>query len=58
MEADDFASAIGVDGHGDYRSNRHDAAALALLQVDGGAPQIPPLAPCVLRDGRFAASSG
>jgi hypothetical protein len=35
MEPDDFAFAIGVGGHGDYRGNRDDAAALAPLQVGG-----------------------
>ena len=37
------ASAIGVDCHGDYRRDRDDAAALALLQVGGVEPQIRPL---------------
>src|SRR3954464_4587497 len=35
VQADDLAPAIGVDRHGDYGGNRHDAAALAHLEVSG-----------------------
>ena len=44
MQPDDLASAIGIDCHSDYRGNRDDAAALALLQVSGVEPEIRPLA--------------
>src|SRR5205814_299832 len=44
VQPNDLASAIGVDRHSDYRSDRDDAAALALLQVGGVEPQIRPLA--------------
>jgi hypothetical protein len=44
VQPDNFAPAVGVDGHSDYRGNRDDAAARALLQVRGVEPQIPPLA--------------
>ena len=44
MQPDDLASAVGVGGHGDYRGDRDDAAALALLQVSGVELQIRPLA--------------
>jgi hypothetical protein len=43
MQTDDLASAIAVDCHSDYRGNRDDAAALALLQVGSVEPQIGPL---------------
>jgi len=41
---DDLALAIGVGGHGDYRRDRDDAAALALLEVGRVEPQIGPVA--------------
>src|SRR5882762_7354363 len=44
VQPNDLASAIGVDCHSDYRGDRDDAAALALLQVGGVEPQIRPLA--------------
>ena len=44
MQADDLAPAVAVRRHGDYRRDRDDAAALALLQVSGVEPQIRPLA--------------
>src|SRR6202047_1498814 len=44
VQPNDLASAIGVDRHSDYRGDRDDAAALALLQVGGIEPQIRPLA--------------
>ena len=44
MQTDDLASAIGVYGYSDYRGDRDDAAALALLQVGGVEQQIRPLA--------------
>jgi hypothetical protein len=44
VQPNDLASAIGVDGHSDYRGDRDDATALALLQVGGVEPQIRPLA--------------
>jgi hypothetical protein len=36
----DFASAVGVGGHGDYRRNRAEATALALFHVSRVEPQI------------------
>src|SRR4029077_11530578 len=44
VQPNDLASAIAVDCHSDYRGNRDDAAALALLQVGSVEPQIRPLA--------------
>ena len=44
VKADDLPFALGVRGHGDYRRDRDDAAALALLQVGRVQPQIGPLA--------------
>jgi hypothetical protein len=44
VQPDNLASAVSIGGHGDYRGNRDDAAAFALLQVGGVEPQIPPLA--------------
>ena len=44
MQADDLPLALGVGGHGDYRRDRDDAAALALLEVGGVQPEIRPLA--------------
>src|SRR5271155_4038588 len=44
VQADDLAPAVAVRRHSDYRSDRDDAAALALLQVSGVEPQIRPLA--------------
>ena len=43
-ETDDLAPALGINGDGDYRGNRDDAAAVADLQVSGVEPQIPPFA--------------
>ena len=44
VQADDLAPALGGDGHGDYRGDRDDAAALAHLEVGGIEPEIRPLA--------------
>ena len=44
VQPDNLASAIAVDRHSDYRGDRDNAAALALLQVGGVEPQIRPLA--------------
>ena len=44
MQPDDFAPAVGVGRDSDYCRDRHDAAALALLQVSRVEPQIRPLA--------------
>jgi hypothetical protein len=44
MQPDNLAPAIVVGGDSDYRRNRDDAAALALLQVSGVEPQIRPFA--------------
>ena len=44
MQPDDLALALGVHGHGDYRGNRDDAAALALFEVSRVEPQIRPVA--------------
>lgn len=43
-EPDDLAAALGVDGDGDYRRDRDDAAAVADLQVGRAEPQIRPFA--------------
>jgi hypothetical protein len=44
VQADDLPLALGVYRHGDYRGDRDDAAALALLEVGGVEPEIRPLA--------------
>jgi hypothetical protein len=44
VQADDLAPSVGVDRHRDYGRDRHDATALAHLQVGGVEPQIRPLA--------------
>src|ERR1700710_2177392 len=44
MQPDDLALAVGVHRHGDYRGNRDDPAALALLEVGCVQPQTRPLA--------------
>ena len=44
VQPNDLASAVGIDCYSDYRGDRGDAAALALLQVSGVEPQIRPLA--------------
>src|SRR4051794_3356688 len=44
MQADDLPFALGVGGHGDYRRDRDDAAALALFEVGGVQPEVGPLA--------------
>ena len=44
MQADDLALAFGVGGHGDYRRDRDDPAALALLEVGRVEPEIRPFA--------------
>src|SRR5215472_9882990 len=43
VQPDNFAPAIAVGRHSDYRGNRDVAAALALLQIGGIEPQIRPL---------------
>src|SRR4029077_3117312 len=43
-QADDLAPAFGCDRHGDYRSDRDDAAAVADLEVGRVEPEIRPLA--------------
>ena len=43
-EADDLALPLGIDGDGDYRGDRDDAAAVANLQVGGVEPEIRPIA--------------
>ena len=43
-QADDFSASLGVGCHGDYRRDRHDATALADLQVSGIQPKIGPVA--------------
>src|SRR5207247_993946 len=43
-QADDLAPAFGCDRHGDYRSDRDDAAAVADLEVGRVKPEIGPLA--------------
>jgi hypothetical protein len=44
MEPDDLAPAISIGRDSDYRGDRGDATALALLQIGGIEPQIRPLA--------------
>src|SRR5579862_3978714 len=44
MQPNDLALAFGVCGHSDYRRDRDDAAALALLEVGGIEPEIRPFA--------------
>jgi hypothetical protein len=44
MQPNNLASAVAIGCHGDYRSVRDDAAALALLQISGVEPQVGPLA--------------
>jgi hypothetical protein len=44
VQPDDLASAVAVGRHRNYRGDRDNAAALALLQVSGVEPQIRPLA--------------
>ena len=44
MQPDNLTPAIGIGRDSDYRRNRDDAAALALLQVSGVKPQIRPFA--------------
>ncbi len=41
---DDLARAFGRNRHGDYRSHRDDAAAVADVEIGGVKPQIRPLA--------------
>jgi hypothetical protein len=43
-EADDLALPLGINGNGDYRRDRDDAAAVAQLQVGGVEPEVRPLA--------------
>jgi len=43
-QTDDLAPAFGRDRHGDYRSDRDDAAAVADLEVGRVEPEIRPLA--------------
>ena len=43
MKADDLPLALGVGGHGDYRRDRDDPAALALLEVGRIQPEIGPV---------------
>ena len=44
VQANNLAPTVGVGGDSDYCRDRHDAAALALLQVGGVEPEIRPLA--------------
>ena len=44
VQPDDLASAVAIGRHRNYRGDRDNAAALALLQVSGVEPQIRPLA--------------
>ena len=44
MQPDDLALAVSVHCHSDYRCDRDDPAALALLQVGRIQPQIRPFA--------------
>ena len=44
MKADDLALAVRIDRHSDYRCDRNDTAALALLQIGRVQPAIGPLA--------------
>jgi hypothetical protein len=43
-EPDDLASTFGRDRHGDYRSDRDDAAAVVHFEVSGVEPKIRPFA--------------
>src|SRR3954465_10706207 len=43
VKPDDLAPALGVHGHRDYGGDRHDAAALAHLEVGGVESEIGPL---------------
>jgi hypothetical protein len=38
VQTDDFPFPVRVDGHRDYRRHRHDATALAHLQIGGIKP--------------------
>jgi hypothetical protein len=45
VQADDLAPAVGVDGNGDYRRDRDDAAGRPDLEVGDVEPQVGPFSP-------------